>query len=89
MLNTLNPYRHKREFAAGRGMQGESGLKDGRAGEDVVLEVPLGTLLRDAASGEVLAQWLDDGAAIYVCGSLQGMAPAVDAVLQVLAAFGS
>ena len=26
-------------------------------------------------------QWLDAGAVIYVCGSLQGMAPAVDAVL--------
>ncbi len=35
--------------------------------------------LREA--GAVLRQWVDDGAAIYVCGSLQGMAPAVHAVL--------
>ncbi len=28
-----------------------------------------------------LREWLDEGAAIYVCGSLQGMAPGVDAVL--------
>lgn len=28
-----------------------------------------------------LRQWLDEGAALYVCGSLQGMAPGVDAVL--------
>ena len=35
--------------------------------------------LRDAA--DLLRQWVDDGAAIYVCGSLQGMAPAVHAVL--------
>ena len=28
-----------------------------------------------------LRQWLDEGAAIYVCGSLKGMAPGVDAVL--------
>ncbi len=33
-----------------------------------------------AAAGE-LAAWVREGAAIYVCGSLQGMAPAVDAVL--------
>lgn len=35
--------------------------------------------LREA--GETLRRWIDNGAAIYVCGSLQGMAPAVHAVL--------
>lgn len=35
--------------------------------------------LREAADD--LRRWVDDGAAIYVCGSLAGMAPAVDAVL--------
>ena len=33
------------------------------------------------ANGERLRDWLDAGAAVYVCGSLQGMAPGVDAVL--------
>ncbi len=36
--------------------------------------------LRDA--GPALRAWIDDGAAIHVCGSLQGMAPGVDAVLR-------
>jgi sulfite reductase (NADPH) flavoprotein alpha-component len=36
--------------------------------------------LREAAAA--LRQWVDDGAAIYVCGSLAGMAPGVDAVLR-------
>lgn len=36
--------------------------------------------LRDAAGR--LKKWVDDGAAIYVCGSLVGMAPAVDTVLR-------
>ena len=36
--------------------------------------------LHDAA--DALRAWVDDGAAIYVCGSLQGMAPGVDAVLR-------
>jgi sulfite reductase (NADPH) flavoprotein alpha-component len=35
--------------------------------------------LREA--GEVLLQWVEDGAVIYVCGSLQGMASGVDEVL--------
>lgn len=36
------------------------------------------------ASGEVLGQWLEDGAVIHVCGSLQGMAEGVDRVLREL-----
>ncbi|HYG05603.1 MAG TPA: flavodoxin domain-containing protein [Stenotrophomonas sp.] len=35
-----------------------------------------------AAAAEELRQWVQAGAAIYVCGSLRGMAPAVDAVLE-------
>jgi len=34
------------------------------------------------ASADVLRQWIEQGAAIYVCGSLAGMAPGVDAVLR-------
>lgn len=34
------------------------------------------------AAGETLREWVDAGAAIYVCGSLAGMAPGVDAVLR-------
>ena len=34
------------------------------------------------ADAEALRTWIDDGACVYVCGSLQGMAPAVDAVLR-------
>lgn len=34
------------------------------------------------ACGDVLRQWVEAGAAIYVCGSLAGMAPGVDAVLR-------
>ena len=34
------------------------------------------------ADAEALRTWIDDGACVYVCGSLQGMAPAIDAVLR-------
>ena len=65
-LNTLNPYRNIRIFKAGRGGPGEGSLCHGKDGEDVLLEVPLGTLLRDAASGEVLAELLEDGQQVCV-----------------------
>ena len=34
------------------------------------------------AAAELLREWMEAGAAIYVCGSLAGMAPGVDAVLR-------
>jgi len=36
--------------------------------------------LREAA--DVVRRWVEQGAAIYVCGGLAGMAPGVDAVLR-------
>lgn len=71
-LNTLNPYRHVREFAAGRGAGGEGGLRKGKAGADVMLEVPLGTVIRDAASGELLAELLEHGQEVCVARGGRG-----------------
>lgn len=61
VLNTLNPYRNIRTYAAGRGAPGEGSMCHGKDGHDIRLEVPLGTLIRDAQSGEVLAELLEDG----------------------------
>ncbi len=60
-LNTLNPYRNTREFHAERGEGGSGSMKKGRAGADVVLLVPLGTVVREAESGEFLAEMITDG----------------------------
>ena len=60
-LNTLNPYRNSKEFTAERGEGGSGGMKKGGDGNDVVLQVPLGTIARDALSGEFLAELLVDG----------------------------
>jgi GTPase len=60
-LNTLNPYRNTRDFAAQRGENGAGSMKKGAHGEDVVLLVPLGTVVREAESGEFLAELVTDG----------------------------
>jgi len=65
-LNTLNPYRHQRAFSAGRGMNGEGALRKGKNGQSITLEVPLGTIVRDADSGELLAEMLEDGQKIRI-----------------------
>ena len=50
--NTLVHFRFNPEYKAQRGRHGEGSNKTGREGEDVLLKVPVGTLVYDAESGE-------------------------------------
>ncbi|HXX27382.1 MAG TPA: GTPase ObgE [Terriglobales bacterium] len=50
--NTLVHFRFNPEYKAQRGRHGEGSNKTGREGEDVVLKVPVGTLVYDAETGE-------------------------------------
>ena len=54
-LNTLLPFRFKREFKAQHGGPGGEKKMHGRAGEDLVIKVPPGTLVRDLITGEQVA----------------------------------
>ncbi len=71
-LNTLNPYRHKREFAAERGASGEGCMRHGLDGEGIVLDVPLGTIIRETPSGEELAELLEPGQTVCVARGGRG-----------------
>ena len=53
--NTLLRYRYNREFKADRGRHGEGSNCTGHSGEDMVLQVPIGTLAYDQQTGETLA----------------------------------
>ncbi|PYV78963.1 MAG: GTPase ObgE [Acidobacteria bacterium] len=50
--NTLVHFRFNPEYKAQRGRHGEGSNKTGREGEDVLLKVPVGTIVYDADSGE-------------------------------------
>jgi GTPase len=52
--NTLLRYRYNREFKAGRGGHGEGSNCQGKTAEDLVLKVPVGTVVFDANTGEQL-----------------------------------
>jgi len=71
-LNTLNPYRNQRNYYAGRGLQGEGSMRHGKDGADVILEVPLGTVIKDSASGELLAELLVEGEKVCVARGGRG-----------------
>jgi GTP-binding protein len=60
-LNTLIDYRYARLHRAADGGAGAGSDKNGRGGGDIELRVPVGTVLRDAQSGEPLADLARDG----------------------------
>jgi GTP-binding protein len=60
-INTLVDYRFARIHRAGDGERGMGSDCNGRAGSDTELRVPVGTLVRDEQSGELLADLAKDG----------------------------
>ncbi len=55
-LWTLVGFKHKQHFKAGHGEHGSKNRSTGADGEDVYVDVPLGTVVKDAETNEVLAE---------------------------------
>ena len=64
--NTLVDFRYHPHFRAERGRHGEGGRRTGRDGEDIVLPVPLGTVVLDDESGEILGDLREEGERLLV-----------------------
>ena len=60
-INTLVDFRYKRQFKAPKGGNGESANKHGRGAEDLIIPVPLGTVVKDEESGKVFCDLVHDG----------------------------
>ena len=58
--NTLGEYRYRRKYKAGAGKEGGKKRCHGANGEDIVLKVPEGTVVSDAATGKVIADMSGD-----------------------------
>ncbi len=54
-LTTLLDYRYKRHYKADNGQPGQGSLKTGKSGSDVELRLPVGTIISDVDSGQVIA----------------------------------
>jgi GTP-binding protein len=65
-LSTLLDFHYKRHFKAPRGTHGKGAARDGAAGEDLVLRVPVGTLVRDAESGDLMGDLVRPGQRLVV-----------------------
>jgi len=53
-LSTLLDYRYRRQHKAQRGHHGKGSKLDGASGQDLVMKIPVGTVVRDADTSEIL-----------------------------------
>ncbi len=65
-LSTLRDLRYQRHYRAERGRNGQGDDKHGRRGRDVIIRVPLGTVVKDYETGEVLGEVLTHGQELVV-----------------------
>jgi GTP-binding protein len=66
-INTLIDYRYKRIHRAQNGESGQGKDRYGKSGEDIVLRVPVGTVVADAETGEPIADLAIDGQSELIC----------------------
>jgi GTP-binding protein len=65
-LNTLVDYRYSRRHDAKRGQHGMGSDMFGAAGDDIILKMPVGTIITDSETGEALFELLEDGETITI-----------------------
>jgi GTPase len=70
--NTLLRYRYNREFKAERGRHGEGSNCTGHSGADMILQVPIGTVLYDDGTGEPIADLSAPGQRVLVAKGGRG-----------------
>jgi GTP-binding protein len=71
-LTTLQDYRYRSHYRAGRGAHGGGSNRTGAEGSSVVLRVPVGTVIREDATAEVLGDLVEPGQRLVVARGGRG-----------------
>lgn len=71
-LASLLDFRYKKEFIAERGQHGMGSQCTGKGGEDLTLKVPVGTLVKDEDTGDVLVDMTGNGQRFLCCRGGRG-----------------
>jgi GTPase len=71
-LTTLLDLRYQKQYKAGRGEHGLGKDQHGKTGEDRIIKVPVGTLIRDAGTGELIGDLKEAGQQVVVAAGGRG-----------------
>ena len=71
-LNTLLDFKYKRKYFAGDGAIGGNSLKDGKNGSDILINVPVGTIIKDYESEKVIADLNENGKQVIIAKGGKG-----------------
>lgn len=71
-LSTLADFRYKRKYSAPKGENGRGGRCKGRNAEDLIIRVPVGTVVKEEQSGRILADVSDDKPYVVANGGKGG-----------------
>ena len=71
-LNTLIDFRHQRQFRAQRGENGMGRQMYGKAGEDVIIRVPVGTEVINVGTDEIIGDLTEHGQRLLVGAGRRG-----------------
>jgi GTP-binding protein len=73
-INTLIDFRHARKFIAERGVNGAGRNCTGKSGDDLVVDVPVGTIVHEEETGELIGDLVRDGQRLLVAkGGFHGL----------------
>ena len=71
-INTLYPLRHQTHYKAGRGEHGLGSNCHGKRGDDLTISLPLGSVIRDLDSGEIVADLTESGQRVKIAAGGNG-----------------
>jgi GTP-binding protein len=71
-IHTLHDVRYNRIYNAQNGDQGSSNSKTGRDGDDIIIKVPIGTIIKNTKTKEVVADFIQEGQKEIICRGGKG-----------------
>jgi len=71
-LRTLRDFRYHREYRSKRGQHGMGSNKHGKGAKDILLKVPLGTMIKEAKTGHIIADIVEDGQTVIAAKGGKG-----------------
>ena len=66
-IHTLQDVRYNRIYRAKNGQQGSSNSKTGKDGDDIIIKVPIGTIIKDNKTKAVIADFTEDAQKEIIC----------------------